>query len=61
MLISNDRITTATPYFMNLKNAIGWPSFAAFSETITLAAAPMIVQLPPKQAPSDKLHHNGVV
>ena len=33
--------------------------FAADSETITFAAAPIIVRFPPRQAPNDKLHHKG--
>lgn len=60
-LISNEVIITTTPYLRNPINDIGCPLAAAFSETITFAAAPIIVMFPPKQAPKDKHHQRGIV
>jgi len=59
-MINEINIVT-TPYFKNLINGIGYPLCAEVSETITLAAAPIIVILPPRQAPNDKHHHKGYV
>jgi hypothetical protein len=47
------------PYFINLIKEIGCPFVAAVSLTRTLAAAPIIVKLPPKQAPKERAHHRG--
>ena len=57
----NDVNVTNTPYFKKYINLIGCPVEAAVSETITFAAAPIIVIFPPKQAPKDKHHHSGNV
>ena len=51
--------TVITPYFKKYINEMGSPCFAEFSETITFAAAPIIVILPPRHAPSDKHHQRG--
>ena len=48
------------PYFKKRINEIWYPFAAALSLTRTFAAAPMIVKFPPRHAPSDKHHHNGV-
>ena len=55
----NEINTVTKPYSKNCINVIGCFLAAADSETITFAAAPMIVKLPPKQAPNDKHHHRG--
>ena len=56
--IITDKITHPNPKNGNNKKII---VFTAFSDTITLAAAPIIVKFPPKHAPSDKHHHSGNV
>lgn len=55
----NEINTVTKPYNKNCINEIGCFLAAADSETITLAAAPIIVKFPPKQAPKDKHHHRG--
>ena len=52
--------TVIIPKPINFKKPMGKPYFVAFSDTITLAAAPIIVILPPKQAPSERHHHKGL-
>ena len=58
-LKTKDIKVTNAPYFINRKNKILCPLEAAVSLTITLAAAPIIVKLPPKHAPNDNAHHNA--
>ncbi len=57
--IPSDITVVIIPYFRNFIKGIGRPAFAAFSETITFAAAPIMVMFPPRQAPRDKLHQRG--
>ncbi|MNM80793.1 hypothetical protein D3C81_927710 [compost metagenome] len=47
------------PYFRNLINVIGSPSFDDIPAAIRLALAPINEPLPPRQAPNARLHHNG--
>ena len=60
-LNANEINVTITPYLRYFKNSILYPLTAAASVTITFAAAPIIVMLPPRQAPNDKHHHSGLV
>ena len=43
------------------RKLIGCPLRLAIPATITLADAPISVPLPPKQAPSDRAHHTGII
>ena len=47
------------PVLKNLLNDISLPDSSASPAATTLADAPMIVPLPPKQAPNAKAHANG--
>ncbi len=47
VLINKASIVIEKPYFKNLINEIGHPFLCAVSDTITFAAAPIIVMLPP--------------
>ena len=58
-LIIRDTKVIPAPYFKKYINFIGLLFAAAVSDTITFAAAPIIVILPPRQAPSDRHHHKG--
>ena len=51
--------TIAAPYFIKRMNDIISPCLAAFSDTMTFAAAPIMVILPPRHAPSDRHHQSG--
>ena len=42
-------------------NFMGYPAAVEVSETITFAAAPIIVIFPPRHAPKDRHHHSGWV
>ena len=58
-LNAKDTIVINIPYFRYFINEIGFPCAAAVSETITFAAAPMIVMLPPRHAPRERHHQRG--
>ena len=58
-LIASEMPVTITPYLKKYMNVILCPCFAEFSDTMTLAAAPIIVMLPPRHAPSERLHQSG--
>ena len=57
--ILSDITVVIIPYFKNFIKGIGLPAFAAFSEPITFAAAPIMVMFPPKHAPRDNAHQRG--
>ena len=44
--------------FKNLPKEILYPFDSAIPTVTTLAEAPMMVPLPPKQAPKDRAHHS---
>lgn len=48
------------PTFVNCINDIGYPCFAEISDKTTFALAPINVPLPPRHAPNETAHHNGV-
>ena len=54
-----DKIISGNATFMKPINEIARPRCAAIDATTTFADAPIKVPLPPKQAPSAKLHHIG--
>ena len=58
-LMASDISMTMNPYLKNCIKVILCPCFAEFSDTMTLAAAPIIVMLPPRHAPSERLHQSG--
>lgn len=55
----SETAVTRTPYLKNFINEMLYPNAREESITITLAAAPIIVALPPKHAPRARLHHSG--
>ena len=59
VLIASDMNVIIAPYFRNCMKVILYPCFAAFPDTMTFAAAPIIVMFPPRHAPSERLHHSG--
>ena len=59
-LITIEPNVTGRPKSENRQKLIGYPARLAISTITTLAEAPMIVPLPPRQAPSASAHQIGM-
>ena len=55
--ITRVRIVMAALAFMKSKKLMFWLNFLAIPTETILAEAPVMVRLPPRQAPSDSAHH----
>ena len=55
------RIINGNPTLINLLNVIPKRSFSANPSAMIAALEPISVPLPPKFAPNDNVHHNGLI